>query len=192
MIRRIIKEFFFCLLIAIISILMIVLNGIVGLPENAGLRFIIWIVEGFLSYFAIVFIPCFQKRKKHYFDGLGLLSAFGSIVIICLFRSENVDDYGYVSMLGFFGGLPFIAEIINLFRRKHKSDKIISKVNNLEDFILKEFENYEKFDLIQITSILKISEYKARKIVNSLIEKGKIQVIKDGIKNYYLITNDNN
>lgn len=185
---RVIKEVLFCALISIISILSIVLIGIIGLPKNAGMQLLLWITGGLLSYFAVVFIPFFDKKNKRYFDGLGLLFAYGSIALICLFRSESFDDYIYVSMLGFVGGIPFIIEIINLFLGKSKK----TRMDNPEKIIIKEFESYELFDLVQITSALGISEYKAKKILNSLIEQGKILVIKKGNKNFYKVITEKN
>ena len=181
---KIIKELLFYFIISIISIVLVAGLGYIGLPESLGLRLLLWIMAGAAAYLSVVFIPFFEKRKKRYYDVLGLMCPYVVVVFICLIRSENFDDYTYVSAFVFMASIPFIpmlfSKILNKLRTKQADV-------NQEEVLFDKFRKEEKFELVQVVSLLKISEYKARKLLKKLVEQKKVIIIKQGCKNYYKI-----
>jgi cytochrome c biogenesis protein CcdA len=62
--KKIFKETLLYFLVGIASIFSIVFLGIVGLPNTAGGKIILWLFAGLLSYSSYVFIPFFKKSDS--------------------------------------------------------------------------------------------------------------------------------
>ena len=165
------------------SFFSIVLLGIVGLPNTIGGKIIFWLIAGFLSYACYVFIPFFKKKDKKYYDGFLLTWSYLVIIIIISFRTNSFEEYDYFYGFSFVIGLPFISEIFLKNRRKNSTRKSI----NFKNDILKIFKNKDIFVILEVTTSLNISEYQARKVLDSMLSEGIIQVKKSGSTNYYKI-----
>lgn len=167
----------------ITSFLSIVLLGIVGLPNTIGGKIILWLMSGFLSYACYVFIPFFKKKDKKYYDGFLLTWSYLVIIIIISFRTNNFEEYDYFYGFSFVIGLPFISEIILKSKRKNSTIKSI----NYKSDVQKIFKNKDVFIILEVTTSLNISEYQARKVLDSMLSEGTIEVKKNGNTNYYKI-----
>ncbi len=74
--------------------------------------------------------------------------------------------------------MPFISELVLKSTRKN----YIRGNIDLKSDVLKNFKTKNEFTILEITSSLNISEYKARKILNNMVKEGKIELKKAAIK----------
>ena len=154
--RKILKETLLYFLVGITSIFSIVLLGIIGLPNTIGGKIILWLLAGLFSYLAYIFIPLFNKKDKKYYDGFLLTWAYFVIIIVISFRTNNLEEYDYYVVFSFIIGLPLISELILKSRRM---SSIRSSIDYKSD-IQKMFRNKDEFVILEVTTLLNISEYK--------------------------------
>ena len=185
-IKTIVKEIFLCILIGVASVLSIVFIGIIGLPNSVGGKIGFWIFAGVISYSLFIFIPFFEKKKYKYFDGYALATPYLTILVLALFRSEEIDDFEYITLFSFVIGISIVFELLLTYSRKKSVPKKASE-DNYEKRIKELFSNEDSFVLLEVVTKLNISEYKARLILVNMEKKGQISFIKDGIKKRYWI-----
>jgi len=130
----------------------------------------------FLLYF--IFIPFFNKKNRKYYDGFLLTWTYLIIIIVISFRTNDFDEYDYFFGFTLIIGLPFISELVLKSTRKN----YIRGNIDLKSDVLKNFKTKNEFTILEITSSLNISEYKARKILNNMVKEGKIELKKAAIK----------
>lgn len=181
---KILRVILLYILVGITSILSIVCLGIIGLPNNIGGKIAFWLIAGFISYSMYVYIPFFRLKEKKYYDGFLLAWAYAVIIIVISFRTNNFEEYDYFIAFTFLSGLPLISEVLLMVKRK----RINGHNLNYQDEIIKRFMHRRDFVILDVINLFNISEYKARKILNKMIESGNIYSEKIGTKYYYRIT----
>lgn len=181
--KKIIKEIFLYFLVGITSIFSIVILGLMGLPNTIGGKIILWLLAGLLSYLVYIFIPFFKKKDNKYYDGFLLTWAYFVIIIVISFRTDNFEEFDYYVGFSFLIGLPFISEFILKSRRMSTKRMSIDYKNDIQ----KMFWNKDEFVILEVSTLLNISEYKARKVLNTMITDGTIEYKKNGNQYLYKI-----
>ena len=95
-----------------------------AINHRVGLNIFVWIITISISYFIYYGLHWLAKliNKKICAPKLlnvwAVLSGLVIVTIVCLFRSENIDDYLYVEIMGLISGIIAFFQIIYSLKKK--------------------------------------------------------------------------
>ena len=141
--RAFFKEFFLlCVPAAILSFILFVLLGNIYDPfsHSIFLNIIVWFTVGIIPYI-LVFIPFYNKKKNKYIDGFVPMSSYGVILIICLFRSKQIEDYLYVTCFLSISSIVTIIQLFIWFNQKKAIKKTHKEIEKEYSELFKDEEN---------------------------------------------------
>lgn len=125
---KVLKEIILCCVAALLTFFIFAVAGrIYSATDHTILTsIIVWTIALVLSYFLTMLIP-FIIYKRIYYDGLVVVASLGTVIICCLARSKNLDDYLFVSVVGFvftiLGGFELILRLgkANAYKKKRRA-----------------------------------------------------------------------
>ena len=112
---------------AILTFICFVLLGTfyTATEHSIGTNIFVWIITVVVAYFIyygfhwLVKIIFKKISSPKLYNMWAIISVLIFITLVCLFRSENVDDYLYVEIMGLISGVAGTLEIIHSFKRKN-------------------------------------------------------------------------
>lgn len=195
--NRLIKEIFFSVLTAFLTVVLFLLTGsfYVANDHSVMLNIIVWILLVMASY-TIIYLFSLIKHKYSYYDGYAIMSGFLVVLIICLFKTKEGTSYLYVDSFVLFSSIiPVPQLLIDITSNIKNRDYVINqKLLGLKGYtkielihlskIVNTFYNKDDFTKLDVIDELQISSYYCEKYLKIGI-KEKI-IIRNKTNNKYL------